>query len=174
MHDIYKEVGCFLLWIQLCIFFLCTYIPLHQACTHTPVVTHWVVVHSHNKHITETLLVILYANWNHCHYSGRILVVATTEEYNNSYICVCFSKALMVVGLSVEWGVMLPATHHMLHAIKTRTFNRWVTSKFPLSCLKPGFSAILHALVLCALSSKGSCTIHCTTCQNLEARIVFV
>ena len=69
-----------------------------------------------------------------------------------------FLRHLWLLGCSVEWGVVLPATHHMLHAIKTRTFNHWVTSKFPLSCLKPGFSAILHALVLCALSSKGSCT----------------
>ena len=31
-------------------------------------------------------------------------MVATTEEYNNSYSCVCFSKALMVVGLQCRVG----------------------------------------------------------------------
>ena len=132
--------------------FLSLYI--YTTSVMTPLITHSVLAHSHSKHPAETMLVILYANWNHalwlqccnviinkwkdtrlscgCNYKG----VHAYSLASPVLALLCSGRQqsnLWLLGCSVDWGVMLPATPNSIHV---------EISRFPLSCLKPGFSTM--------------------------------
>ena len=149
-YNIYMKAGCFLLWINLCIF---VFVYIHNI-RYDSTDYHSVLAHSHSKHPAETMLVILYANWNHalwlqccnviinkwkdtrlscgCNYKG----VHAYSLASPVLALLCSGRQqsnLWLLGCSVDWGVMLPATPNSIHV---------EISRFPLSCLKPGFSTM--------------------------------